>query len=106
MNLPENFPLSEQQLTNIKERLDGVTSYQGMGVAGPIRDLNKVYKALAWCLGKWEVWKNAKTSAENQNQVLRQYMTSAEAVIAGYAAGNWDGGTAASQLLNNMPQIQ
>jgi len=32
-------------------------------------------------------------------------MQQAEAVLQGYAAGNWDGGAAANQLMQNMPQI-
>jgi hypothetical protein len=105
MGLPDNFPLTEPQLANIKERLEGVDAYKGMGVAGPMRDALKLLKALYWVLNKYGKWESEKTGALARNLALTQYMTSAEAVLAGYAAGNWDGGNAASQLLNNMPQI-
>jgi hypothetical protein len=105
MGLPDNFPLTEPQLANIKERLEGVDAYKGMGVAGPMRDALKLLKALYWVLNKYGKWESDKTGTAAQNQVLKDYMTSAEAVLAGYAAGNWDGGAAASQLIQDMPQI-
>ena len=105
MALPNNFPLTEQQLSTIKAKLEDVSGYAGVGVAGPIRDLGRTMKALNWCLSKWETWQSQRNLAVQQRDVLKAYMASAEAVLAGYAAGNWDGGTAANQLLNNMPNI-
>lgn len=105
MTLPNNFPLTEQQISGIKTRLETVNGYSGMSVAGPIRDLSKVFKALNWCLDKWGTWQSQKSLASQQNTVLKTYMASAEAVLAGYASGNWDGGAAANQLIQNMPQI-
>lgn len=105
MDLPNNFPLTEEQITNIKERLDGVTAYAGMGVAGPMRDLKRVFRGMMWSLDRWQTWKAAQAGADNERTILRNYMIAAEAVLAGYAAGNWDGGTAATQLLQNMPQL-
>ena len=103
--IPNNFPLTEQQVTNIRSRMESVTGYTGVGVAGPIKDLAKVFKAMEWLLEKWQTWQSQKNYATNQNDALKNYMISAEAVLAGYAAGNWDGGAAANQLINNMPQI-
>jgi hypothetical protein len=105
MNLPNNFPLTEEQIGGIESRLKGVDSYKGMGVAGPIRDLKKCFDAMGWLLTKWEKWKNDRQVAENQNVLLKTYLTQTESVLALYANGNWDGGAAANQLMSNLPQI-
>ena len=105
MNLPNKFPMTDQEITLIGDRLKGVASYLGMGTAGPRRDLTKTYDALLWMIGKWESWKNEKQVATAERDVLRTYLTQTETVLAGYASGNWDGGAAANQLMSNLPQI-
>jgi len=105
MTLPNNFPLTQQRLVSIQNRLDDVSGYRGVGVAGPIRDLTAVFGALKWMLARYDGWASQRTTAQAQKDVLLTYMQQAEAVLQGYAAGNWDGGAAANQLMQNMPQI-
>jgi len=105
MNLPNNFPLTQQKLAGIQNRLSGVSGYAGVGVAAPIRDLTAVFDALKWMLTRYDGWVSQKNIATAQRDVLMTYMQQAEAVLQGYAAGNWDGGAAANQLMQNMPQI-
>ena len=105
MSLPNNFPLTQQKLTNIQNRLDDVSAYKGVGVAGPLRDLRDVFDALRWTLVRYAGWEDQRAKAIEQRNALVDYMRQAEAVLQGYAAGNWDGGAAANQLMANMPQI-
>lgn len=103
--LPDNFPLTQNKLDNIAERLSGVTSYKGMGVAGAMRDLKNVHGALMWMLDKYSKWEAKWTNEKAQADALKAYLTQTEAVLAAYATGNWDGGAAANQLMTNLPQI-
>lgn len=105
MNLPPNFPLTEQQITNIGNRLNGVSGYAGVGVAGPMRDLDKVYRALLWVLARYEGYISQYQTQRAKAEALTTYMQAAEPVLQAYAIGNWDGGAAANQLIQNMPQI-
>jgi hypothetical protein len=105
MPLPNNFPLTELQIENIRSRLENVSGYTGVGVAGPMRDLKKVFQGMTWMLSRYDNYIAQYTAQKNRADVLKAYMLQAEPIIQGYAAGNWDGGAAANQLLNNMPQI-
>ena len=105
MSLPPNFPLTEQEINNITSRLDGVTSYKGVGVAVPIRDLRKVKLGMDWLLGRFEKQRSEKSIAEAKCAALTTYLQQTEAVLQAYAAGNWDTGTAARQLMNNLPNL-
>ena len=105
MTLPVNFPLTQEQVDSIDKRLGGVESYKGVGIAASIRDLRKVRGAMQWLLNRHESLKNDRQALLQQKNDLVAYMGSVEAVLQAYASGNWDGGTAANQLMNNLPQI-
>jgi hypothetical protein len=105
MSLPVNFPLTENQIETIRSRLENVTGYAGVGIAGPMRDLKRVFQAMTWMLNRYDNYIAQYNAATGRADALRAYMLQAEPIIQGYAAGNWDGGAAANQLLNNMPQI-
>lgn len=105
MTLPQNFPLTEDQLTSIDARLASVESYKGVGIAAPLRDLRKIRGGMQWLLNRHESLKNDRAALTQQKLALTNYLQSVEAVLQAYASGNWDGGTAANQLMNNLPQI-
>lgn len=105
MTLPNNFPLTEQELAQIDARLAGVESYKGVGIAAPMRDLKKCRGGMQWLLNRFDNTKDKINSLQAQNAALKTYLAQVEAVVAAYASGNWDGGAAANQLLNNLPQI-
>lgn len=105
MSLPPNFPLTEQEINNITSRLDSVTDYKGVGIAAPIRDLRKVKLGMEWLLNRYEKQRSEKSVAEAKCAALIAYLQQTEAVLQAYAAGNWDTGTAARQLMNNLPTL-
>ena len=106
MTLPQNLPLTEEQVASIDARLASVESYKGVGVAAPLRDLRKIRGAMQWLLNRHESLKNDRAALLKQKTDLATYLQSVEAVLQAYASGNWDGGTAANSLMNNLPQIQ
>jgi hypothetical protein len=105
MTLPQNFPLTEEQVASIDARLAGVESYKGVGVAAPLRDLRKIRGAMQWLLNRHESLKNDKAALTDQKLALSNYLAAVEAILQAYASGTWDGGAAANALMNNLPQI-
>jgi hypothetical protein len=106
MTLPQNFPLTDEQLNSIDARLASVEAYKGVGIAAPLRDLRKIRGGMQWLLNRHESLKNDKATLTAQKLALTNYLAAVEAVLQAYASGTWDGGTAANSLMNNLPQIQ